>query len=173
MLFSILVHFWRADYYTWSRRILQGYSHIYSDYHFRLHRARRQVRVHAEWCDKWCMIIKCIQKYDFSGDIQNSGIAPAEVNLGIAHGVWKSQKKSHSTFIYVYILSGQKFIKNAITIFKILRLNSVTREITFNRTNFNGKCQNDENCQNATFLVIFIQYESSFWKLLKMSPKVD
>ena len=97
VLFSILVHFWRADYYTWSRRILQGYSHIYSDYHFRLHRARRQVRVHAEWCDKWCMIIKCIQKYDFSGDIQNLGMVPAEVNLGLAHGVWKSQKKYHST----------------------------------------------------------------------------
>ena len=33
------------------------------------------------------------------------------------HGVWKSQKKSHSTIAseasYVYILSGQKLIKNA------------------------------------------------------------
>ena len=35
LLFSILVHFWRPDYYTWSRSgILEGYSHIYSDYHF-------------------------------------------------------------------------------------------------------------------------------------------
>ena len=36
---------------------------------------------------------------------------------GARHGVWKSQKKFHSTFAseasYVYILSGQKLIKNA------------------------------------------------------------
>ena len=43
------------------------------------------------------MIIKCIQKYDFSGDIQNLGMVPAEVNLDHVHGVSKSQKKSHST----------------------------------------------------------------------------
>ena len=29
------------------------------------------------------------------------------------HVVWKSPQNSHSTFRYVYILSGQKLIKNA------------------------------------------------------------
>ena len=39
------------------------------------------------------------------------------IDLSSCHGVWKSQKKSHSTLRakrgYVYILSGQKLIKNA------------------------------------------------------------
>ena len=40
-----------------------------------------------------------------------------EEQLHPVHSVWKSQKKSHSTFAseasYVYILRGQKLIKNA------------------------------------------------------------
>ena len=49
---------------------------------------------------------------------------------------------------YIYILSGQKLIKNAKNsqfgeFLKILSLrsNSVTRQVTFNRTNIGGKCQ--------------------------------
>ena len=48
------------------------------------------------------------------------GFAPdrSSINGNFRHGVWKSQKKSHSTLwaqrtTFKYILSGQKFIKNA------------------------------------------------------------
>ena len=51
---------------------------------------------------------------------------------------------------YVYILNGQKFMKN--TIFWSLRSNSVTRQqVTFNRTKIDGKDQNP----NTTFGAIF------------------
>ena len=53
---------------------------------------------------------------------------------------------------YVYILSGQKFTKNAKygqfwRFFETLSLrsNSVTRHVTFNRTKIGGKCQNWKN----------------------------
>ena len=49
---------------------------------------------------------------------------------------------------YVYILSGQKFIKNAKNgqfwqVFENLSLwsNSVTRQVTINKTQIGGKCQ--------------------------------
>ena len=49
---------------------------------------------------------------------------------------------------YVYILSGQKLIKNAKMVnfgefrkTRRLRSNSVSRQVTFNRTNIGGKCQ--------------------------------
>ena len=52
---------------------------------------------------------------------------------------------------YVYILRGQKFIKNAKNtqfgkFLKTcgLRSNSVTREVSFNRTKIGGKCQNSK-----------------------------
>ena len=68
------------------------------------------------------------------------------------HSVWKSQKKWQfsiaSEASYVYILSGQKFIKNAKNgqfgeFLKIwsLWLNSVTRQLNFNETKISGKCQ--------------------------------
>ena len=51
---------------------------------------------------------------------------------------------------YVYILSGQKLIKNAKKMVHFgeflktwsLRSNSVTRQVSFNRTKIGGKCQN-------------------------------
>ena len=51
---------------------------------------------------------------------------------------------------YVYILSGQKLIKNAkngafwrvFENLKLARSNSVTRQVTFNRTKIGGKCLN-------------------------------
>ena len=64
------------------------------------------------------------------------------------HGVWKSQKKSHSTF-YVYNLNGQKFIKmpkmfHFVEFLKTRRLlsNSVTRQVNLNRTKMSAKFQN-------------------------------
>ena len=81
----------------------------------------------------------------------------------IMHGVWKSQKKSHSiasVASYIYILSGQKFIKSAKNgpfgeFLKTwsLRSNSVTRQVRFNRTKIGKKGQNS----NATFWAIFKQ----------------
>ena len=69
------------------------------------------------------------------------------------HGVWKSKKKVAfniaSEASYVYILSGQKFIKNAkngpiwwVLKTKSLRSNSVTRKVIFHRSKIGGKCQN-------------------------------
>ena len=63
---------------------------------------------------------------------------------------------------YVHILSGQKLIKNAKKWFILasfwktwsLRSNSVTRQVTFNRTKIGGKCQNVKN-SNKTFWIIF------------------
>ena len=52
---------------------------------------------------------------------------------------------------YVYILSGQKLIKNAKMVHFgeflktwSLRSNSVTRQVSFNRTKIGGKCQNSK-----------------------------
>ena len=70
-----------------------------------------------------------------------------------SHGVWKSTEKVSfniaSEASYVYILSGQKLIKNAKNspfrrVFEDLKLavNSVTRQVSFNRTKIGGKCQN-------------------------------
>ena len=56
------------------------------------------------------------------------------------HVVWKSQKKFHFG----------KFLKTW-----SLRSNSVTRQVSFNRTKIGEKCQNS----NATFWVIFKQCE--------------
>ena len=47
--------------------------------------------------------------------MNESNIALGKIDL-IVHGVWKSQKVSFniaSEASYVYILSGQKFVKNA------------------------------------------------------------
>ena len=76
--------------------------------------------------------------------------------------VFENHRKSliASEASYVYILSGQKMIKNAKNgpfrrVFETwsLRSNSVTRQVSFNRTKIGGKCQNS----NATFWVIFKQ----------------
>ena len=65
--------------------------------------------------------------------------------------VFENQRKVSSNMAskarYVYILSGQKFIKNAKNsqhwrFFKNLKLAGVTRQVTFNRTKNYGKCQN-------------------------------
>ena len=46
---------------------------------------------------------------------------------------------------YVYILSRQKLIKNAKMVqFGNLQSNSVTRQLSSNRTKIEGKCQNSE-----------------------------
>ena len=62
---------------------------------------------------------------------------------------------------YVYILSGQKLIKNTkyVPFWRVfenlkLRSNSVTRQVSFNRTKIGGKCQNKKK-SNATFLSNF------------------
>ena len=57
---------------------------------------------------------------------------------------------------YVYILSGQKFLKNGKNVFFLKSLiwwsNSVTRPVIFKRTKIVLKCH---NCKNATFWDIF------------------
>ena len=79
-------------------------------------------------------------------------------------GVWKSQKKSHSTlrakratFTFWADKSWLKMPKmlNFGEFLQTwsLRSNSVTRQVSFNTTKIAGKCQNS----NATFWVIFKQ----------------
>ena len=59
------------------------------------------------------------------------------------HSVWKLPQKSNSTLR----------AKRASFIFRMdKQSNSVTRQVTFNRTEIGGKCQ---NCKNATFWEIF------------------
>ena len=85
------------------------------------------------------------------------------------HGVWKSQKKSHSTlrakratFTFWMDKSWLKMPKvvHFVEFLKTwsLRSNSVTRQVSFNRTKIGGKCQNS----NATFWVIFKQCSVDF-----------
>ena len=86
-----------------------------------------------------------------------------EKKMWILHSVWKSHKKVAfniaSEACYVYILSGQKLIKNAKNgqlwrIFETwnLRSNIVTRQVYFNRIKNGGICPKKSN---ATFWVIF------------------
>ena len=83
------------------------------------------------------------------------------------HSVWKSQKKSHSTlrakratFTFWVDKSWLKMPKmvhfDEFLKTWSLRSNSVTRQVSFNRTKIGGKCQNWKNA-NATFWVIFKQ----------------
>ena len=80
------------------------------------------------------------------------------------HGVWKSQKKSHSTLRAKRATFTFRVDKSSLKMPKMvhfgeflktwsLRLNSVTRQVSFNRTKNGVKCQNS----NATFWVIFKQ----------------
>ena len=73
--------------------------------------------------------------------------------LGNTHSVWKSQEMSHSnlrakraTFTFWVDKSWLKMPKNVhfSEFLKIwsLRSNSVTRQVSFNRTKIGGKCQN-------------------------------
>ena len=77
------------------------------------------------------------------------------------HGVWKLKKKSHSTLrakraTFTFLIKMPKivnfgeFLKR-----RILRSNSVTRHVSFNKTKIDRKCQNS----NETFWVIFNQCE--------------
>ena len=70
---------------------------------------------------------------------------------------------------YVYILSGKELIKNAKNspfwrVFEDLKLavNSVTRQVSFNRSKIGGKCQNS----NATIWVIFKHCETESYVTL-------
>ena len=71
----------------------------------------------------------------------------------LLHGVWKSQTKSHSTLrakraMLTFWINKSKFKMPTIVYFgeflKIwsLRSNSVTKQVTFNRTKIGGTCQN-------------------------------
>ena len=81
------------------------------------------------------------------------------------HGVWKSQKKSHSTLRAKRATYTFRVDKSSLKMPKMVHFgeflktwrlwsNSVTRHVTFNRTKIGGKCQNTKTW-NATFLVIF------------------
>ena len=94
------------------------------------------------------------------------------------HGVWKSQKKSHSTLrakraTFTFWVDKSK-LKMPKTIHFgeflktwSLRSNSVTRQVSLNRTKIVGKCQNS----NGTFWVIFKQCKDAKKNPLKMKNK--
>ena len=57
-------------------------------------------------------------------------------------GVWKSQKKSHSTFTIWVHKSSLKMVNLANFLYNYsLRSNSVTKQVNFNRTKIGSKCQ--------------------------------
>ena len=76
-----------------------------------------------------------------------------KINIQIHARCLKITEKSSfniaSEATYVYILSGQKLIKNAKIaqfgdFFENVKSNSVTRQVSFNRTKIGGKCQNSK-----------------------------
>ena len=82
----------------------------------------------------------------------------------ISHGVWKSQKKSHSSLrakraTFTFWMDKSSWNKPKMVHFNeflktwSLRSNSVTREVPINRTKIDRKCQNGKN-SNETFWVI-------------------
>ena len=80
---------------------------------------------------------------------------------------------------YIYNLSGQKLIKNAKNgqfgkFLKnwSLRSNSVTRQVSFNRTKIVGKCQNIKN-SNATFRELFKQCVVEQWYIFVLLIHCD
>ena len=88
-----------------------------------------------------------------------------KVNSIKNHSVWKSQKKSHSTFAseasYVYILYRQQFIKDVKTVNLVsCRSNSGTRHVNLNWTKIDGKCQ---KCD------IFVDFKTLHCALVKNS----
>ena len=73
----------------------------------------------------------------------------------VAHGVWKSQKKSHSTLRAKRAKSTFWVDKSSLQMPKMvhfgeflktwsLRSNSVTRQVSFNMKKVGGKCQNSK-----------------------------
>ena len=73
----------------------------------------------------------------------------------LVHGVWKSQKKSHSTLQAKRATFSFWVDKSELKMPKMvhfgeflktwsLRSNSVTRQVSFNRTKIGGKCQNSK-----------------------------
>ena len=100
--------------------------------------------------------------------------------MSLAHGVWKSQKKSYSTlrakratftfWVDKSLLKMPKmvhfgeFLKTC-----SLRSNIVTRQVSLNRTKLGGKCQNS----NTTFWVIFKQCVTDIkWDFLTEFPPI-
>ena len=83
-------------------------------------------------------------------------------NSSLNHSVWKSLKMSHSTLRATFTFWVDKSLLKMPKMVNFgeflktwrLRQNSVTRQVTFNRTKIGGKCQNTKTW-NATFLVIF------------------
>ena len=74
-------------------------------------------------------------------------------NIHPTNGVWKSQKKSHSTLRAKRATFTFRVNKSWLKMSKMvhfgeflktwsLRSNSVTRQVSFNRTKIGGKCQN-------------------------------
>ena len=95
------------------------------------------------------------------------------LGLGYATVVWKSQIKSHSTlwakqatFTFWVGKSSIKMTKkvNFGEFLKSLRSNSVIRQVTFNRTKIDEKCQQMKSSY-ATFWVIFKHCERADWTL--------
>ena len=92
------------------------------------------------------------------------------------HDVWKLQKKSLSTLrakraTFTFWVDKKKFIKmpkmvqfGGLLKTWSLRLNRVTRHVTFNRTKIGGKCPNS----SATFWVNFKHCEQQNYSSLKL-----
>ena len=86
------------------------------------------------------------------------------------HGVWKSQKKSHSTLRAKRAMFTFWVDKSSLKMPKIvnfwkpeLRPNSVTRQVKWNRTKIGGKCQNRTKYSFfPSFFLYFALHRSSF-----------
>ena len=76
------------------------------------------------------------------------------------HGVWKSLKKSHSTLqakladftVWVYACEKMAKMFHMESFWKLKQSKNVTRQVKFNSTEINWKCQNGRNGQSDDFL---------------------
>ena len=105
------------------------------------------------------------------------------LSFDLVHNVWKSQKKSHSALrakrANIYILSGQKFAKNAKMVnfgeflkSWSLRSRSVTRQVTFNRTKIVENSQNSKNSKCDIFSILARKFIHNYGDFCKMAfPK--
>ena len=99
------------------------------------------------------------------------------------HGIWKSQKKSHSTLrakraTFTFWVDKRSIkMPDMVQVGEFLktwslRSNSVTRQVSFTRSKIGGKCQNS----NVTFWVIFkpkiiVKLQTEWWRTKKTLKK--
>ena len=102
--------------------------------------------------------IKCASSVKHCSSITNLvfHLQPSFHNQVAKHGVWKSQKKSHSTLrakratFTFWVDKSELKMPKMVHFDEFLkswsfRSNSVTRQVSFYRTKIGGKCQNSKN----------------------------